>query len=74
MSTSATSLPAETIVAAIDGLIEGEALSAGARLTAIAHLATAASARGLNPEAPIDGDLLDTLIVDAIPSVLWLHA
>ena len=76
MSTaSATSaLPAETIVAVVDGLIESESISAGARLTAISALALAAQRRGLDPEAPIDGDVLDTLVVDAIPSHLWMHA
>lgn len=71
---SSTSLPAETIVDVVDGLIESESISAGARLTAIGHLARVAKARGLNPDAPIDGDVLDTLVVDAIPSQLWMHA
>lgn len=71
---SSTSLPAETIVACVDGLIESESISAGARLTAIGCLARAAAARGLDHEAPIDGDVLDTLVVEAIPSALWMHA
>jgi hypothetical protein len=75
MSTaSATSLPAITIVECIDELIESESISIGARLTAIGHLAHAARRRGLDHEAPIDGDVMDTLVVDAIPRSLWLHA
>lgn len=75
MSTaSATSLPAVTIVEVIDELIESESISAGARLTAIGHLAHAAIRRGLDHEAPIDGDVMDTLVVDAIPSQLWMFA
>jgi hypothetical protein len=75
MSTaSATSLPAVTIVEVVDEFVAAGSISAGARLTAIGHLAHAAIARGLDHEAPIDGDVMDTLVVDAIPSHLWMFA
>jgi len=71
---SATALPAATIVETVDALVEGGSISVGARLTVIGHLAHAAIERGLDHNAPIDGDVLDSLTVDAIPSHLWLHA
>jgi hypothetical protein len=75
MSTaSATALPAQTIVEVIDGFIESESISAGARLTAIGALAAEAKRRGFDPELPIDSDALDTLVVDALPSQLWMFA
>lgn len=64
-------LPAQTIVEVVAGLVESGALSQGARVTAVARIADEATRRGLDPQAPIDGDLLDTLVVDAIPSKLW---
>jgi len=75
MSTaSVTALPAVTVVEVIDELIAGGSISVGARTSAMAHLALEAQRRGFDPQAPIDGDAMDTLVVDAIPSSLWVFA
>lgn len=73
-ASATVTLPAITIVACVDELIESGSLSEGARITAVARLADEAMRRGLDPHAPIDGDLMDTLVVDAIPAHLWMFA
>ena len=75
MSTaSATSLPAQTIAEVVDDLIKSESLSVGARVTVTRCIVAEVRRRGFNPDEAIDGDALDTLVVDAIPAQLWLHA
>lgn len=73
-ASATVTLPAITIVDCVAELVEGGSLSAGARISAVARLADEAMRRGLDPHAPIDGDLMDTLVVDAIPAHLWLFA
>jgi len=76
MSTASATvtLPAATLVEVIDELIESESISIGARGTAYLALVVEARRRGFDPALPIDGDVLDTLVIDAIPRALWLHA
>ena len=75
MSTaSATTLPAATIRETADEFVAAGSIGAGARLTVFAHLAKAAQARGLDYERPIDGDVLDELVIDAVPAHLWTYA
>lgn len=76
MSTASATvtLPAQTVTAVVADLIESGSLSEGARISAVARLADEAIRRGLDPHAPIDGDLLDTMVVDAIPAHLWMFA
>lgn len=61
---SATTLPAQTIVELTNQLIDLDVVSEGARITFVARMADGAIRRGLDPHAPIDGDVLDEISMD----------